>query len=270
MPSFKDRLSPIYGYYRAFGRIPNLIRPKRFTDKLVSRRVFYRNNSLMATTADKWAVRGYIEEKVGISILSKVYAVTDDIDQLDLKTLPLPVVLKSSHGSGHVKIFADRSFDESKVKTELTEWLKQKFPLWYRKVPPRIIAEEFLGTLEDGKDLSATVPKDYKFFVIHGKVELIVVDVDRFSEHKRALYLPSWELLDVEYHYPKAKPQPRPENLEKMLQLASKLGEDFEFVRIDLYDLGNRIVFGEITHSPDRGNLHFNPPEFDYWLGKRL
>jgi hypothetical protein len=52
-----------------------------------------------------------------------------------------------------------------------------------------------------------------------------------------------------------------------MRALAERLSERFEFVRVDLYAIGDRIVVGELTHYPAAGNKAFDPPEWDLRLG---
>jgi len=60
----------------------------------------------------------------------------------------------------------------------------------------------------------------------------------------------------------------KPKFLKKALLIAEKLSEDFDFARIDLYIIGNRIYFGEITHYPLSGLKKITPTEFDFELGK--
>jgi hypothetical protein len=38
-------------------------------------------------------------------------------------------------------------------------------------------------------------------------------------------------------------------------------------VRVDLYELDGRIVFGELTNSPAAANARFDPPAFDLEVG---
>ena len=45
----------------------------------------------------------------------------------------------------------------------------------------------------------------------------------------------------------------KPTNFQLMLEYAEILAEDFEFVRVDLYDVNDRIYFGELTFSPNGG-----------------
>lgn len=41
-----------------------------------------------------------------------------------------------------------------------------------------------------------------------------------------------------------------------------------DFVRVDLYDLGDRVVFGELTNYPGRAIPRFEPAALDLELGR--
>ncbi len=53
-----------------------------------------------------------------------------------------------------------------------------------------------------------------------------------------------------------------------MLDLAALLGQDLDFVRVDLYDLGDRVLVGELTPYPGGGNSAYYPAGIDAWLGR--
>jgi len=54
-----------------------------------------------------------------------------------------------------------------------------------------------------------------------------------------------------------------------MIKVAEILGNDFDFIRVDLYCLQNsRIVFGEMTLAPEAGWGNFSPKEWDINLGQ--
>lgn len=46
-----------------------------------------------------------------------------------------------------------------------------------------------------------------------------------------------------------------------MKLLAETLAKDFRFVRVDLYNIGGKIYFGEMTFSPVAGFERFPPPD---------
>jgi hypothetical protein len=265
-----DRLRSLSRYVRAFNRVPNLLKPRRFTEWLLRKRVCCNpDDRWLVTTADKWAVREYVQQTVGERLLTAVQCVTARPEDIDFERLRYPLVLKSTHGTGHVQIIHEKTAAvRDRLVPLLNDWLRQSFPLWYRRIPPKIIIEEFLQSrATDCAEGITSAPADYKVFVISGKPVCVVVDIDRFHGHKRALFTPDWNQLDVQYRWPMALGIPRPANLGRMLEAATKLAGRADFVRIDLYDLGDRVVFGEITHSPDAAIMHFSPDEFDYWLG---
>jgi hypothetical protein len=49
--------------------------------------------------------------------------------------------------------------------------------------------------------------------------------------------------------------------------MAEKLAAGFDFLRIDLYLVGDRIYFGEITVYPYSGLMPFVPPGWDLVFG---
>ena len=53
-----------------------------------------------------------------------------------------------------------------------------------------------------------------------------------------------------------------------MMAVAEKLSAGFPFARVDLYNIGGQIIFGEITFYPWSGYVRFTPDSFDFELGK--
>jgi hypothetical protein len=52
----------------------------------------------------------------------------------------------------------------------------------------------------------------------------------------------------------------KPANFDTMVQVARDLSVDFDFVRVDLYTVDDRVYFGEITCTPQAGfGLIANP-----------
>ncbi|MCU0862051.1 MAG: hypothetical protein MUE65_07010, partial [Methanomassiliicoccales archaeon] len=62
----------------------------------------------------------------------------------------------------------------------------------------------------------------------------------------------------------------RPRNLERMLDISRRLSSPFPFVRVDFYDLGDRVYVGELTFYPHGGMERFNKQEYDLMLGEML
>jgi len=97
---------------------------------------------------------------------------------------------------------------------------------------------------------------------------LINVDIGRFINFQRCFYDRDWKKLPFSIRVHRFEGDvPRPAKLDEMLQLAATLSEDFEYVRVDLFQVDERIYFGELTFHPGSGLQPFDPPEWDRKLG---
>jgi hypothetical protein len=52
-----------------------------------------------------------------------------------------------------------------------------------------------------------------------------------------------------------------------MIVAAEMLGTGLDFIRADFYDTPERLYFGELTTTPGSGKEHFQPKDFDRYLG---
>ena len=139
--------------------------------------------------------------------------------------------------------------------------------MYYKGVKPRIVIEELL----EEKESEFSGINDYKFLCFNGKVEYIVLDLDRYVEHKRNIYDKDWNYIDVETDCKKYGDRvEKPQELKKMIEIAEKLSKEFPAVRIDLYCVNNKIYFGEMTFYPWTGYVKFYPDKFDIELGKKF
>lgn len=247
------------------GYWPDLGRPRTFTERLLSNRVYDRS-PLVALTADKFTLRGYVEERLGGGYLPDLYAVIGDAAELDVAGLPPAFVMKGSHGSGWNRIVTGSNVTNEEARSLAASWLRSSYywkrrELAYRDLQPRVVIEE---NLAPGMALD-----DFKVFTFGGVPRMIQLDRDRFTEHKRGLYTPEWRSLAVACEYPLLEaPLSAPRQLEEMLSCAATLGEPFSFARVDFYCLPERLVVGEITHYPEGGVVRFDPTAFDLELGE--
>ena len=203
----------------------NLKNPKSYNEKVVYKKIYDRN-PLLTKTSDKYTVRSYVKkvlgEKEGEKILIPLLYVTDKPETIPFDELPKDFVIKSNHGSGWNIIVRDGKYDKDEIIKKCECWLKTPYGLdkmeWgYKNIKRKIIIEKFLKN-DEGKP-----PKDYKFFIFHGKCKMIFVDFDRFGNHTRTLYDENWNYLDVSLKYPKGKKLKKPKNFEKMKEIAEKI-----------------------------------------------
>ena len=188
-----------------------------------------------------------------------------EAERIPFDRLTPPYVIKVNHSSGgNVFVLDNDAIDQNDIISSMKRRLQVPHGHIYREwayipIIPAIIVERAIAMPGGG------VPKDYKFFVYHGRVHFIQVDIDRFSHHARNLYDREWRLLPAQFGYPMSLDiQIEPDNLEEMIYAAEKIGSQFDFVRVDLYSIDRDIFFGEATFYPEAGLGKFFPPEWDY------
>ena len=251
---------------------PDLENPKTFNEKLNWLKLYDRRPEY-TMMVDKYLVRDYVAEKIGEEYLIPLLGVWDDPEEIDFDALPQQFVLKCNHTSGAGQcVCKDKSkLDIEQVKKELAKGLKQDYYKanreWpYKNVPRKIIAEKYI------EDENGQLP-DYKLMCYDGKVKITMLCSGRFTqEGMHCTYFGSdWKVLpfEFEYYYPAVKEGlPGPRNFEKMKQLAEKLAEGLPFVRVDFYEVGDKIYFGEMTLYPNAGFKKFKPDEWDLIQGQ--
>ena len=52
-----------------------------------------------------------------------------------------------------------------------------------------------------------------------------------------------------------------------MIDRADKISADFDYVRVDFYNINGEVFFGEMTFTPAAGTARFYPRESDYAWG---
>ena len=245
--------------------------PRSFNEKIQWLKV-YDKNPRYPTLADKFAVRDYIKNTIGEPYLIPLAGGPwNSFDEIDFERLPERFVLKCTHDSGGVVICRGKDdFDMQAAREKIEKSLKRNY-YWggrewpYRGIKPRIIAEQFMES-EAGGEL-----KDYKFLMFGGRHRCAFVCSNRFAGGKLnvTFFDPAWNRMPFERHYP-ADPRelPRPERYEEMIRLSERLAAGMPFVRVDLYETGRRVYFGEITLYPGSGLETFQPEEWDYRLGE--
>lgn len=263
-------------YYRNWvGFFPDYQHPRDFCEKLLLYGLKNRKNPLFHQCADKYAVRDYVTSKGYGDILNEIYGVYDSEEDIPFDTLPNQFVLKITNASGYNIICEDKSkLDIAKTKKQLKEWLAASVGFgfesgeWqYAYTKPRVLAEKYLSILGESSLI------DYKFHCFRGKVHSCFVAYDRSAEHPHEDV--QYDHYDMEWKVEDAlKPQwrkkrrelPKPTCYKEMLEIASKLSEDFDYVRVDLYEIKGKVLFGELTFTPNGYVLDY----YEQWMLDKL
>lgn len=246
-------------YYISYGEKCNLEHPKTFSEKLLWLSLnTYRNNPVILQLSDKYLVRDYVKEKVGEDILNELYCVWEATDDINIKDLPNSFALKVSQGC-KTNIFCSNKekLDLEHLKDTLEEWDSGQYlydkmmadigGVQIKELKKYYICEKYL--YQEGQE----APIDYKIYCFNGEPKAILVIGDRFSEKKGVFMTPNWEFLAKlkgKYKVPE-KMFDKPNSLNKMIDIAKKLSAPFPFVRVDLYDIDGKPVFGELTFFPN-------------------
>lgn len=256
-------------YKSATGEVLDLENPKTFNEKIQWMKL-YDSTPLKTRLADKYLVREWVAEQIGEEHLIPLLGVWDTFDEIDFAKLPQQFVLKANHGCGWNIIVKDKdTFDPKEAKEKMDQWMKEDYglrsdlELHYMNMPPKIIAEEFIQNMDD--------LYDYKIFCYHGKVEFICVTTDRNTGLKNTFYSINWEALPMSMIGRGSRCDlEKPKNLEKMIFIAEQLSHKFSFVRVDLYEVNDFILFGEMTFTPTSGNMKWEPQEMNLQYGNLI
>ncbi len=247
----------------------NIENPKTFNEKIQWLK-FYNRKPEYTMMVDKYEVREYIQNMIGekylIPLVGGPYA---NVNEIEWDKLPNQFVLKCNHDSGSVIICKDKSkFDFVAAEEKLAYALKYNF--WYsgrewpyKDVKRKIIAEKYMT------ELSEVI--DYKFMCFNGKVKIIFTCTERYSggQLKVTFFDTEWNRMPFERHYPSSnKVIAKPLNLNLMIILAEKLCKNIPFVRVDFYEINNKVYFGEMTFFPGGGMEEFTPQKWDGILGE--
>ena len=255
-------------YRQIMGKPLDLNNTRTFAEKLYWLKIFDAT-PIKSRLADKYLVRSWVAEKIGDEYLIPLLGVWDDFDDINFDDLPDQFVLKCNHGSAMNIICRDKkTFDMQNAREKLNAWLAFDFATWflelhYSRIDRKIIAEKFLS------DGTASDINDYKFWCFDGRVEYVQVDRNRSTDHVQKFYSVDWEPLDmiISGHKLDTAVSEKPPMLEKMLKIAETLSVGFGIVRVDLYCLGDKIYFGEMTFTPLAGYIQWKPQEVDHLIG---
>lgn len=264
-PKASDKFVAGLRHKRKFGRFPEHRDPKRFRDRMLSILLSSDGRSeLRARVTDKELVKEFVRERLGDGYSAKTVAVLRDPEEVAEFRFPERCAIKATHDSGGIVI---RRHGEPVDRARIAKWFGVNY-YWDGREPnydgliPKVLVEELL-TLPGSEDLP-----DYKIFCFRGVPAFIQVDVDRFVDHKRSFYSPRWNELDFRMNHPHpGRLVPPPPHLEEMLVSAARLSEGFSFVRVDFFQLEDRIVVGELTNFPEGTLTDFEPDVADFKAG---
>ena len=254
LPSARLRVTLAYLY--SHGRLPDLDRPRRFTE-WVQHRKLHDRDSAFALLTDKMHSKDYAAERIGSDKVPRTLwsgTVLPERSPCDY-----PLVVKSNHGSNQYRIVRDDA-DWQEARRASRGWLKpygRWLDEWHYGAARRLIMiEPMLG----GE--GASLPVDYKVYVFGGRAVIVQAHVGRGMSHRWTQFDREWQPLSDD-----AVDLEAPEHLAEMLEAAEQLAAGHDFLRVDFYDVDGQLWFGEFCLYPGSGLDPFSPDSLDFYLG---
>lgn len=251
------------------GRELNLKNPETYTEKLQWLKL-YDHRREYTRMVDKYAVKDYVAEKIGPEYVIPLLGVWNRVEDIDFDSLPKQFVLKTTHDSGGIVVCKDKAaLDIAKAKRQLRYFLNRNYydrnREWpYKHVPHRIIAESYMEDPKQGE------LRDYKFFTFGGVPKVLYIAQGRGLGGETVADFFDMEFQHLPFtidHNMAPVPPEKPQNFEKMKQLAAVLSEGTPQLRVDFYEVDGKIYFGEMTFFHCSGMEAFHPEEWDKIFG---
>lgn len=207
---------------------------------------------------DKVTVRDFVRERGLGDTLNEVYKVWDYMPSFDefVAALPDQCVVKTNHTGGSEGVFIIRDKATANLR-KVYKKLKRSFNDRYGErtgqqhyigIKPCVMVEKLMQ-YDDNPDAPI---EDYKFFCINGEPDTLNIISDRdiaTHQYKRQYYDLDMNRYDWEGQR-NERLIPKPSMMAEMTEVARKLAKGFPFVRVDLYEVNGKIIFGEMTFTP--------------------
>jgi len=236
------------------GREINLSSVRTFTDKIQWLKI-YDSTYMKTFVADKVTVHKFYKQILGKDIGIPLIAVYNNPSQIEWDSLPPKIMIKCNHGSGYNISVTDKSQATiHRVSDLLGRWLQDDYSeffceLHYKLIPRKILVEPYIDGLVDTK-----------IFCFNGTPKFYQID-KHLTESRMNFYdlngTPVRWLSNTTYPANYSILDPKPNKLNEMCSIATKLARQFKFVRVDFYTVGNTLYGGELTFTPGAGNQKY-------------
>ncbi len=266
-------------YFVRFKRRLNLNNPKTLNEKILY--MSLRTDTTMWTRlADKYNVRGYVEECGLSDILVPLLGHWEKVEDIDFDNLPKRFVLKSTHGCGDIVVVKDKSkIDSDNIRKQMQAAVSEIYGeleggKHYMRIKPAIIAEELLVNDEKSAKFSNSII-DYKVWCFNGEPYFVMTCTNRGQNSvELQLYDTDWypqkTYIKQSPHYKSGIVIPIPKHLDKLLEYSKILSKPFPVCRVDFYDLDGKIYFGEMTFTSLGGLMNYYTDEFQDFAGSLI
>jgi hypothetical protein len=263
-----DRNSKEYKFCMNGGwYIPNYKSLLTFNEKIeYLHRNYYMKSPLVHIIYNKYLAKKYISDKIGQQFVVRLLGAYEKPEDIKLDELPDSFILKAVGGAGSAQVMIIKTKAEFNLRENLQKLNKFINNPFYKAKPNTInlIAEELITA-------DKSPAKDYKFFCVDGEVFFAYYGERRdLNDVKKISFynVRDWDLMPFLYERRLPAYCPPPKNLEKMLDVASKMSCGLPLIRVDLYENGDRVYVGELTWHSGAAMAAIWPTEWDFKLGE--
>lgn len=245
------------------GKRADLDNPKTFNEHILARKVRLDEYGLCKFT-DKYGVREYVEQVIGTEYLVPCLGIWEKGQEILPADLPIPCVLKATHGSGWNAIIQDKQDIERKIsglqKTLCQNYYHKSREKNYRDIPPRIVCEQFICP-QDKRGLI-----DVKTYCFRGEAKFLNICYAENGKEYSGLFSLTGQSLGAQDDSSRME-IPDGKQISRVISLCEQLAKPFDFVRVDFYLADEKIYFSELTFHSGGGIVPVKPETLNIQLG---
>ena len=244
-------------YWWRHGRWPALETPRRFTEWVQWRKLNDRRHGLALLT-DKAHAKSIAEARIGAEHVIPTLFLGAVLPAV--APWPYPFIVKGNHGCGQF-VVVRHAGDYRRARAAAPLWLARPYGAmldeWHYGAARRLLlVEPYIG--------GAALPLDYKVYVFGGRAAVVQLHVGRGKRHRWTQYDRDWRPLSDDPIEAEAPPR-----LGELLAAAEAMAGTEDFLRVDFYCEGGRLLFGEYCLYPGSGLDPFKPDALNLALGER-
>lgn len=124
------------------------------------------------------------------------------------------------------------------------------------------------------KNIKNTGLTDYKFYCFNGEPKFLYVStgLENHTTARISFLTLDWKFAPYSRsdYAPFDKLPAKPKHFQEMKKLCGQLAKGHAFLRVDLYEIGNKIFFSELTFSPCGGFMPFKNNLHDKEIGDMI
>ena len=255
-------------YKANMGKKLDLKHPNTFNEKLQYLKC-YNHDETYTKLVDKLSAKEIIGNIIGDEHIIPTLGKWENAYDINFELLPNSFVLKCNHDQGSAIIVKNKNdFELKKAQDFLNSRLSMNWYYGTREYPYKNIkAMVFAEKMLDEKII------DYKFYCFNGEPKFLYCGQGMTNDHslKIDFYDLNWKHMPFyRTDYDRLGDIERPLQLGEMIEIAKELSNGYSFVRVDLFDVGGKIYFSELTFCPASGFMPFVPEEYDEIVGNWL